>query len=984
MAEERIIITIREDGSRVVSRNIRDIGDSSRNSMGAVDALNKALGVLAGALAIDKLRGWLDTWTSAVGKVNIFTHSIAETNMMMDRLVKLAQDARQPLDATINSFHQMTLAASSLGASQNDLLGVTASVNKVFAIQGTTANTARGGIIQFGQAMTEGIVRAQEYNSMINAMPLLLKVVAQNLEGTGGSVAKLRQMMLKGELTSKKFFQAIKDGGPTIQALFERSGKTIGQGLTVLETAMIQFVGRMDQAVGISRTFFSLAQWGADNIEHLAKALIALSAPLVIQGLLSVGRALQGIALAAIANPYTALAAAIIAATTALALYKDQIILVEEQQISLGDYAKATWDVVKETAADAGTSIADYVRQGIEMASREFLGLEVNWTAVMNTITQTTRNVINIWVGWFVSLPKAFLAAWDVIPGALYNIFVKAFNAVKTLIASSLNAIFGMINPLLEKAGLGQIMAVQFEQTEYKMVAGMQETVGKINDIMMNGISTDWVGKAGDAIDSLTKRAATYADQRRKDAAEQAEQERKIAELMNVGGEGDDFSPTAKKGKTKKGPKGEFDNPRTLENYFRRLLNTIQPLSGAVLEYEKAQRILNAAQKAGLITGEQNVKYLELVKNHYRDIVDPIGAVYREMQRETEQLGLNTDERDVANKMYKITEELRTKGVMLTQIETAAIKEQVVALQEQNRVAAARDAIYQGTTGAMNQIAAQQQALTQAFAQGAITQEYYNYKLRDSNTEWAALKNSLGDGTFATVFTEGIGRALEGFTTLASGVADILTQTVGSAIDGISNSLAGAIVKGENFSETLYNLAITIGTQLLASLIKLGLQYLINSALGSTALATMTGASVAAAGTTAAAWAPAAAAVSLASFGSNSVAAMAGMTAAYGLSSTLSTALPGFKTGGDMMVGGTGGTDSQLVAFMATPNEKVSIRKPGQAGYDGNDEGRESKRTVQNFHFTLPGITNEREARRSTGAISRGVRRALDDTARFQ
>lgn len=44
-------------------------------------------------------------------------------------------------------------------------------------------------------------------------------------------------------------------------------------------------------------------------------------------------------------------------------------------------------------------------------------------------------------------------------------------------------------------------------------------------------------------------------------------------------------------------------------------------------------------------------------------------------------------------------------------------------------------------------------------------------------------------------------------------------------------------------------------------------------------------------------------------------------------------AIPGFKTGGSFKVGGSGGADSQLMAFRATPGEMVDIRKPG------NDNG---------------------------------------------
>ncbi len=40
--------------------------------------------------------------------------------------------------------------------------------------------------------------------------------------------------------------------------------------------------------------------------------------------------------------------------------------------------------------------------------------------------------------------------------------------------------------------------------------------------------------------------------------------------------------------------------------------------------------------------------------------------------------------------------------------------------------------------------------------------------------------------------------------------------------------------------------------------------------------------------------------------------------------------LPGFATGGDMLVGGHGGTDSKIAAFRVTPGESVHVRTPAQ------------------------------------------------------
>jgi hypothetical protein len=45
--------------------------------------------------------------------------------------------------------------------------------------------------------------------------------------------------------------------------------------------------------------------------------------------------------------------------------------------------------------------------------------------------------------------------------------------------------------------------------------------------------------------------------------------------------------------------------------------------------------------------------------------------------------------------------------------------------------------------------------------------------------------------------------------------------------------------------------------------------------------------------------------------------------------------IPGFKTGGSFKVGGSGGADSQMMQFRATPGEMVDIRRPGQDGGSG-------------------------------------------------
>jgi hypothetical protein len=81
-----------------------------------------------------------------------------------------------------------------------------------------------------------------------------------------------------------------------------------------------------------------------------------------------------------------------------------------------------------------------------------------------------------------------------------------------------------------------------------------------------------------------------------------------------------------------------------------------------------------------------------------------------------------------------------------------------------------------------------------------------------------------------------------------------------------------------------------------------------------------------------------------------------------GVGSTVTSTGSGKKTGraagGEMTIGGWGGPDSQLVQFMATPGEKVSVTQPG--GSTGNEQLVAEVRRLVN---TLPTILGDAVAR---------------------
>jgi hypothetical protein len=71
----------------------------------------------------------------------------------------------------------------------------------------------------------------------------------------------------------------------------------------------------------------------------------------------------------------------------------------------------------------------------------------------------------------------------------------------------------------------------------------------------------------------------------------------------------------------------------------------------------------------------------------------------------------------------------------------------------------------------------------------------------------------------------------------------------------------------------------------------------------------------------------------------------------------------GFQHGGTFTVGGSGGPDSQVVAFRATPGEEVEVRPPGRRGPAGR-----SPVIQQTINITTPNLRSFKESRTQVAA----------------
>ena len=310
------------------------------------------------------------------------------------------------------------------------------------------------------------------------------------------------------------------------------------------------------------------------------------------------------------------------------------------------------------------------------------------------------------------------------------------------------------------------------------------------------------------------------------------------------------------------------------------------------------ERKLSTTQRErieGLVAERQELENQEAIADRIQDL-----------QTEGDLLRLSRFDRLLVVETLRLEEQLYRA---LTDAERGEIE----TLTEQNRLLAVQARLREDFTGGFDDIADERAAFAALFEEGIISTNAFRNALLELDAVEIDLRIRLGDGTFADGFIGGMLDMTEAAQNFAAETGEVFSEFIGRFSQGFGDAFAGAILGTEKLGKSLKNVARNAIGQLISALIQMGIQYLILQATGSAAGSAAAAVSAGEAALVAAAWAPAAAAVSLASYGANAAPAGLGITVVFALVAALAAAAGAFlflRDGGRVSGPGTGSSDS--------------------------------------------------------------------------
>ncbi|MDB7221299.1 host specificity factor TipJ family phage tail protein [Escherichia coli] len=215
-------------------------------------SINKVAGAIAASLVVDWGKAFLvaaDNMSQLNARIERLTGSAAAASQTMQSLMRISSATGGSLQDTAKLWETLSTALRDTGATNGQIIQLTDTLQKIGRIGGSSSEEMANALRQFGQSISSGVVRAEEFNSILEQMPELARQIAA---GMGVSIGELRQLMLDGKLTAEDALNAIQKQTGSVNAEFEKLPRTLSQANTALTNSFLSMIDSVNQATGAS------------------------------------------------------------------------------------------------------------------------------------------------------------------------------------------------------------------------------------------------------------------------------------------------------------------------------------------------------------------------------------------------------------------------------------------------------------------------------------------------------------------------------------------------------------------------------------------------------------------------------------------------------------------------------------------------------------------------------------------------------------
>ncbi|MXH59811.1 phage tail tape measure protein [Escherichia coli] len=355
--------------SREMRRALAEVTDQINTAKSS--ALNMA-GAFAGAFATGHLISLADEWNSVNARLKQASQSTDDFQVSQRELMAISQRTGTAFSDNASLFARSAASMREYGYSSEEVLKVTEAISTGLKLSGASAAEASSVITQFSQALAQGVLRGEEFNSVNENGDRVIRALAA---GMGVARKDLKAMADNGKLTADKVVPALISQLGALRDEYAAMPDTVSSSATKVENAFMAWVGGANEASGVTKTLSGVLNGIAGNIDTVATAAGALVA-------VGVARYFGNMA----SSAGSATAGLITAARNEVALAEAQL---RGTQIATARARAAVYRAQQAVAATRGTE-----RQAAAEAKLAAAQASLTRNIAARTAAQTTLNTV--------------------------------------------------------------------------------------------------------------------------------------------------------------------------------------------------------------------------------------------------------------------------------------------------------------------------------------------------------------------------------------------------------------------------------------------------------------------------------------------------------------------------------------------------------------------------------------------------------------
>lgn len=276
MATERFIIEVSTRGTAQARKSIQGIGRSADQTRRLLGFLRAALVVFASIAILRGLANFIDTLTRLNNKLRLVTGAARELATVQAGLFKISQKTRTEFEGNVDLFSKLARTTTQLKLTYGDLLEVTEAVALATKISGSEAQTAANGIQQFGQALASGVLAGDELRSVTENLTRLAAVIGKEFNVAGAGLRAFAKAN-PGVITTQRIVKALRAEFGQLQKELIKTRITILDAFVKFNNQLVLFLGGLGDSINLGQKVDTVLQFIARHLVQIALALAALT-----------------------------------------------------------------------------------------------------------------------------------------------------------------------------------------------------------------------------------------------------------------------------------------------------------------------------------------------------------------------------------------------------------------------------------------------------------------------------------------------------------------------------------------------------------------------------------------------------------------------------------------------------------------------------------------------------------------------------------